>query len=70
MRGFKRFHSNLGIDSQPASMSPVVVAFAIGAVIVVAKTVAAAATAPDAKAPLRSVRREGVLRLVCIIFEG
>jgi len=44
MRGFKRFHSNLGIDSQPASMSPVVVAFAIGAVIVVAKTVAAAAT--------------------------
>ena len=44
MRGFKRFHRNLGIDSQPASMSPVVLAFAIGAVIVVAKTVAAAVT--------------------------
>jgi cation diffusion facilitator family transporter len=44
MRGFKRFHRNLGIDSQPASMSPVILAFAIGAVIVVAKTVAAAVT--------------------------
>lgn len=44
MRGFKRFHRNLGIDSQPASMSPVVVAFAIGAVVVVAKTVAAVVT--------------------------
>ncbi len=44
MRGFKRFHRNLGIDSQPASMSPVILAFAIGAVIVIAKTVAAAVT--------------------------
>ncbi len=44
MRGFRRFHRNLGIDSQPASMSPVVLAFAIGAVIVVAKTVAAVVT--------------------------
>ncbi len=44
MRGFKRFHRNLGIDSQPASLSPVVVAFAIGAVIVVAKTAAAVVT--------------------------
>jgi cation diffusion facilitator family transporter len=44
MRGFKRFHRNLGIDSQPASLSPVVLAFAIGAAVVVAKTVAAVVT--------------------------
>src|SRR5450755_630325 len=44
MRGFKRFHRNLGIDSQPASTSPVIFAFVVGTVVAVAKTVAAVLT--------------------------
>jgi cation diffusion facilitator family transporter len=44
MRGFKRFHRNLGIESQPASTSPVIFAFAVGTVVAVAKTVAAVLT--------------------------
>ena len=44
MRGFQRFHRNLGIDSQPASTSPVILAFAIGTIVAVAKTAAAVLT--------------------------
>jgi cation diffusion facilitator family transporter len=44
MRGFKRFHRNLGIDSQRASTSPVIFAFVAGMLVAVAKTVAAVLT--------------------------
>jgi len=44
MRGFKRFHRNLGIDSQPASTSPVIFAFVVGTLVAIAKTVAAVLT--------------------------